>query len=79
MYEISKNMLSEYSNIYKYFVNIFLEMSYITLYLANFWFQSQIATIKFRCYNISKVTLFSDWVISYIIANLSSIVYISSE
>ena len=35
-------------SIYQYFVNIFLEMSYIILYLANFLFQSQIARTKFR-------------------------------
>ena len=38
MYDISKKILRKYSHIYKwYFVNIFLEMSYITLYLANSW------------------------------------------
>ena len=48
MYGVSKKILTKYSNIYQwYFVNIFLEMSYIILYLAYFWFQSQLAGTMF--------------------------------
>ena len=49
IYKISKKILRKYSYIYQqYFVNIILEMSYITLYFANFWFHSQVAGTKFR-------------------------------
>ena len=36
IYDISKKILTKYSHIYQcYFVNIFLEMPYNTLYLVN--------------------------------------------
>ena len=50
------------SYIYISINDIFLEMSYITLYLVNFWFQSQVTGTKFR-----RVRRLSDEIFQYLL------------